>query len=69
VEFLLREDLREPRDYCVILRAIAQGKWKLSEIMNDTGFNEAHLSRDLDILRSLGFVEKEVLVEGESTLR
>jgi AAA+ ATPase superfamily predicted ATPase len=60
VEFLLREELREPRDYYVILRAIAQGKRKLSEIMNDTGFDKAHLSRYLDILRSLGFVEKEV---------
>jgi len=62
VEFLLREELREPRDYYVILRAIAQGKRKLSEIMNDTGFDKAHLSRYLDILRSLGFVEKEVPV-------
>ncbi len=62
VEFLLREELREPRDYYVILRAIAQGKRKLSEIMNDTGFDKAHLSRYIDILRSLGFVEKEVPV-------
>ncbi len=66
VEFLLREELREPRDYYVILRAIAQGKRKLSEIMNDTGFDKAHLSRYLDILRSLGFVEKEVPVTEKS---
>jgi hypothetical protein len=66
VEFLLREELREPRDYYVILRAIAQGKRKLSEIINDTGFDKAHLSRYLDILRSLGFVEKEVPVTEKS---
>jgi hypothetical protein len=60
VEFLLREEFREPRDYYVILRAIAQGKRKLAELINDTGFDKAHLSRYLDILRSLGFVEKEV---------
>ena len=66
VDFLLREELREPRDYYVILRAIAQGKRKLSEIMNDTGFDKAHLSRYLDILRSLGFVEKEVPVTEKS---
>jgi hypothetical protein len=66
VEFLLRGELREPRDYYVILRAIAQGKRKLSEIMNDTGFDKAHLSRYLDILRSLGFVEKEVPVTEKS---
>ena len=62
VEFLLREELREPRNYFVILRAIAQGKRKLSEIINDTGFDKSHLSRYLDILRSLRLVEKELPV-------
>jgi len=62
VEFLLREELREPRNYFVILRAIAQGKRKLAEIINDTGFDKAHLSRYLDILRSLRFVDKEIPV-------
>ncbi|MEK7395145.1 MAG: ATP-binding protein, partial [Fibrobacterota bacterium] len=66
VEFLLREEFREPRDYYVILRAIAQGKRKLAELINDTGFDKAHLSRYLDILRSLGFVEKEVPVTEKS---
>ena len=62
VEFLLREELREPRNYFVILRAIAQGKRKMSEIINDTGFEKTHLSRYLDILRSLRFVDKEIPV-------
>ena len=62
VEFLLREELREPRNYFVILRAIAQGKRKLSKIINDTGFDKTHLSRYLDILRSLRFVDKEIPV-------
>jgi uncharacterized protein len=62
VEFLLREELREPRNYFVILRAIAQGKRKLAEIINDTGFDKTHLSRYLDILRSLRFVNKEIPV-------
>jgi len=62
VEFLLREELREPRNYFVILRAIAQGKQKLSEIINDTGMDKSHVSRYLDILRSLRLVEKEVPV-------
>ncbi|MBM4387190.1 MAG: ATP-binding protein, partial [Deltaproteobacteria bacterium] len=62
VEFLLREELREPRNYFVILRSIAQGKRKLSEIINDTGFEKSLLSRYLEILRSLRFVEKEVPV-------
>jgi len=62
VEFLLREELREPRNYFVILRAIAQGKRKMAEIINDTGFEKAHLARYLDILRSLRFVDKEIPV-------
>jgi hypothetical protein len=62
VEFLLREEFREPRSYFVILRAIAQGKRKMSEIINDTGFEKSHLSRYLDILRSLRFVDKEIPV-------
>ncbi|MFZ2956551.1 MAG: ATP-binding protein [Candidatus Ozemobacteraceae bacterium] len=62
VEFLLREELREPRNYFVILRAIAQGKRKMSEIINDTGFEKTHLSRYLDILRSLRLVDKEIPV-------
>jgi len=62
VEFILREELREPRNYFVILRSIAQGKRKVSEIINDTGFDKSLLSRYLEILRSLGFVEKEIPV-------
>ena len=62
VEYLLREELREPRNYFVILRSIAQGKRKLSEIINDTGFEKSLLSRYLEILQGLRFVEKEVPV-------
>lgn len=62
VEFLLREELREPRNYFVILRAIAQGKRKMAEIINDTGIEKAHMARYLDILRSLRFVDKEIPV-------
>ena len=37
VEFLLREELKEPRNYFVILEALSLGKRKLSEIINETG--------------------------------
>jgi hypothetical protein len=62
VEFLLREELREPRNYFVILRSVAQGKRKLSEIINDTGFDKSYLSRYLDILKSIRLIEKEIPV-------
>jgi len=61
-EFLLRQELREPRDYFVILRSISQGKRKISEIINDTGFEKSHLSRYLDTLLSLGLTERETPV-------
>jgi len=62
VEYLLREELREPRNYFVILRAIAQGKRKLSEIINATGFEKSLVSKYIDTLRELKFVEKEIPV-------
>lgn len=62
VEYILREELREPRNYFVILKTIAQGKRKLSEIINETGFEKSLVSRYLDILRSLGFIEKDIPV-------
>ena len=62
VEYILREELREPRNYFVILRAIAQGKRKLSEIINETGFEKSLVAKYIDTLRSLRFVEKEMPV-------
>jgi hypothetical protein len=60
VEYILREELREPRNYFVILKAIAQGKRKLSEIINDTGFEKSLISKYIDTLRGLRFVEKDI---------
>jgi len=51
--------LREPRNYFIILRAIARGKSKLSEIINDTGFEKSLISRYLEILWGPRFVEKD----------
>jgi uncharacterized protein len=62
VEYILREELREPRNYFVILKAIAQGKRKISEIINDTGFEKSLVSKYIDTLRGLRFVEKEIPV-------
>ncbi len=62
VEYILMEELREPRNYCVILRAVAQGKRKLSEIINDTGFEKSLVSRYIDILKNLRYLRKEIPV-------
>ena len=59
VEFLLREELREPRNYFVILEALSLGKHKLSEIINETGFDKSTVSRYISILDSLQITKKE----------
>jgi len=60
VEFLLRQELREPRVYFGILSAIAAGKRKLSEIINATGLTSSTISKYLSVLQGLGFIEREV---------
>lgn len=62
VDFLLKEELREPRNYLAILRAIAQGKRKFGEIVNETGLAKNILHRYLQVLQDLQLVEKEVPV-------
>lgn len=62
VEFLLREELKEPRNYFAILRAIALGKRKLGEIINETGLPANVLTKYLAVLRELRIVRKEVPV-------
>jgi len=62
VEFLLREELREPRNYFAILKAIAFGKSKIGEIVNDTGLDKGILHRYLFTLDDLQVIHKEVPV-------
>ena len=61
-EFLLRQELREPRNYFLILRAIADGRRKLGEIANETGLDKAAVSRYLYTLELLGLVGYEIPV-------
>jgi hypothetical protein len=62
VEFILREELKEPRNYFSILRAIALGKRKMGEIVNETGLPQNVLSKYLSVLRDLRIVNKEIPV-------
>lgn len=57
-DLLLREELREPRLYAALLRAIAAGHHRMSEITREAGFaDRASATRYLDTLRGLGLVE------------
>ena len=62
VEFLLAEELRQPRIYFAILRALALGKRKLAEILNETGLERHVLTKYLAVLRELDLVERETPV-------
>ena len=69
VEFILREELREPRYYFALLQAIAQGKRKLSEIVNTTGLSQPVANKYLGVLGDLGTVEREIPVTEEKPLK
>jgi len=62
VEFILREELREPRYYFSLLQAISQGKQKLSEIVNTTGIPQPMANKYLGVLSDLKIVVREIPV-------
>jgi AAA+ ATPase superfamily predicted ATPase len=61
-EFILKEELREPRNYFSILRAISMGKTRVSEIINETGFEKNVVGKYLSVLTDLRIVKREVPV-------
>ena len=61
-EFILREELREPRNYFSILKAISLGKTKLGEIINETGFEKSMANKYLSVLADLRIIRREVPV-------
>jgi AAA+ ATPase superfamily predicted ATPase len=69
VEFLLREELREPRYYFALLQAIAQGKRKQSEIINATGLPSPVVNKYLGILSDLHIVEREIPITEDKPLK
>jgi len=58
-EFLLREELREPRNYSLILKAIAQGANTYGEILTQTNLDKSILSKYASVLEDLGFIRRE----------
>lgn len=58
---LLMEELREPRNYFSILRAIAQGRTRLNEITQAAGVGDATTTaRYLDILQQMHLITRRV---------
>lgn len=64
--FLLMEELREPSLYFSILKAIAFGKTKLNEIVQETGMTDRHtVNKYLAVLQELYMIRREVPVTEE----
>ena len=57
-EFLLREELREPRYYAAILQAVAQGATSHGEILNQAHMEKSMLSKYVSVLEDLGFIKR-----------
>jgi AAA+ ATPase superfamily predicted ATPase len=55
---LIKEELREPATYAIILEAIAAGNRRLSDIANVAGVPAANITKYLRTLATLGFVER-----------
>lgn len=64
-EFVLRQEVREPRFYFSILHSIAKGHARLGEIVNDTGLDKGTAGKYLSVLSDLHLVEREVPVTEE----
>ncbi len=59
-EFLLREELREPRVYKLILKYIALGYTTLGELVSVTGLDRGNLSKYIDVLGRLDVIGYEL---------
>ncbi|MBW6466672.1 MAG: ATP-binding protein [Brevefilum sp.] len=60
-KLLLMEELREPRNYFSILRAIAQGRTRLNEITQASGVGTVNsVARYLDILQQMHLITRRV---------
>lgn len=61
-EFVLKEELREPKFYFSILRAVAIGKTRIGDIMNETGLEKGMVGKYLSVLIDLDIIGREVPV-------
>ncbi|GHU86850.1 ATPase [Spirochaetia bacterium] len=61
-ENLLKQELREPARYNAVIREIAYGSTRLSDIASQTGLETGTVSHLLDTLMQLGIVEREIPV-------
>lgn len=59
-EILLREELRDPTNYFLILKAIASGKNTFGKIVEATNLDKSLVSKYLSVLQNLRIVKRDV---------
>ncbi len=69
IEFILKEELREPRNYFSVLKAIGSNCTKVSEIINETGLEKSALHNYLFVLEDLHLIEKQVPITEKNPQR
>ena len=67
-EFLMLQELLDPKKYNNIIEALARGRARINEISDQTGISSSETSRCLDDLVDLGYVER-ILPFNENTER
>ena len=60
--FVLKEELKEPRNYFSILDSIARGNTKIGLIVNDTGLEKSFVNKYLSVLTSLQLIERRISI-------
>ncbi len=58
-DFLLSSELRKPRVYKLILKAVAEGRTRFNEISTFTGIPRSNLFKYVEVLERLGFLRRE----------
>lgn len=69
VEFVLREELSEPRNYFSIIKSIANGNATLGSITNDTGLPRNVVIKYLSVLSDLHITERTIPITEKQTSR
>jgi len=60
--FLLMEELKEPRNYFSILKAVAAGNTRINEIAQASGLDRGIVVKYLDVLQNLHIIRRELPV-------
>lgn len=60
IDFLLKEELREPKNYYSILKSLALKRNKISDLIEQTGIEKSSIHTYLYYLENLGLIEKEI---------